>query len=92
MDMVTTHSAIIDNSEATAEDRNKYKMTSAESSNEQKDNIGIRWNHTTQAPTPAACGRGYSPLRITKKGPAVIFQTNSMHFMHPSTITTPYRV
>jgi hypothetical protein len=55
-------------------------MTSAESSNyyyiilsnEQKDNIGIRWNDITQAPMPATCGRGYSPLRITKEDPTVI--------------------
>ena len=61
-------------------------MTAAESSNDQKDNIGIRWKHITQAPTPAACGRCYSPLRITKEDPTVIcptmplYQTNSLHF------------
>ena len=73
-------------------------MTSAESSNEQKDNIGISWNHISQVQVPAACGRGYSPLRITKEDPSVIcptmplYHTNAMHFIHSLTITTSYWV
>ena len=69
-------------------------MTYAESSNERKDNIEIRWNPITQAPTPVARGKGYSLLQITKDDPTVIcpnmplYQTNSMHFMHASIITT----
>ena len=49
-DRAATHRAIPDNPGAKAEDRNKYKKTSLESSNKQKHNIGMRWNHTTQAP------------------------------------------
>ena len=64
--------AFVDNPEAMAKDRNKhkkYRYNSAESSNEQKDKIGIKWYHITQSPTPASSGRGYSPLRITKGRP-----------------------
>jgi hypothetical protein len=48
-------------------------INAADSSNEQKDNIGIRWTHITQALTPATCERGYSPLQITKEDPTVIY-------------------
>ena len=44
-------------------------MTSAETTNEQKDKMGIRSNHNT--PTPASCGRGYIPLLITKEDPTL---------------------
>jgi hypothetical protein len=43
---------------------------------------------------PAACGKGYSLLRIAEEDTSVIcptmslFQTNSMHFIHALTITT----
>ncbi|XP_064849192.1 hippocampus abundant transcript 1 protein-like [Oncorhynchus masou masou] len=37
---------------------------------------------------PTTCNRSFSTLRITKENPAVICQTNSMHFMHTSTIKT----
>ena len=51
-DRATTHRAIADNPEATAKDRNKFKS---------RNDLVIRWNHTTQAPKSHRRWQGLQP-------------------------------
>ena len=72
--------------------------TSTESSNKQKDNIGIMWNHITQALTPAGCGRGDSPITDCKGKPShnlpkiasLPDELNSLYVCFDNNNTIPY--
>jgi hypothetical protein len=86
------------NPEATVEDRNKYKKSHSVLHRVIKPAKGQYRNKVESyytGSTPVACGRGYSP-RITKEDPPcptiLLYQTNSMHVMHSSTITMSCRV